>query len=107
MKHTGRPEWILLRCHLLALGFASLLFGALQKVRPYPAKDQRKNKFGPPRLNEVMKVIINRLFHFLKLNKEDSVLKSLPRIFNNIPVYSFCFRAENIPFSALYTWYST
>ena len=42
MKQTGRPERILLRCHLLALGFASLLFGALQKARPCPAEDQWK-----------------------------------------------------------------
>lgn len=44
MKQTGRPERILLRCHLLALGFASLLFGALQKARPYPSEDQWENK---------------------------------------------------------------
>lgn len=52
MKHTGRPERILLRCHLLALGFASLLFGTLQKAGPDPAKDQWENK----------QLLVNRLW---------------------------------------------
>lgn len=44
MKQTGRPDRILLRCHLLALGFVGLLYEALRKSGPCSVEDQWENK---------------------------------------------------------------